>query len=37
MSTSIINSDGVNWIKPVDNNCKDENDNLGLATLGGVF
>jgi len=58
MSTSIITSDGVNWINPDGkcitkdgtttitsqsdcegtwNQCGGSNDNLGMATAGGVF
>ncbi len=36
--TSIFSSDkGFNIIQPVDSSCKDETDNLGTATAGGIF
>jgi hypothetical protein len=36
--TSIFSSDkGPNIVQPVDSSCKDETDNLGMATAGGVF
>ena len=36
-SDSIITDKGFNIVQPVDSNCKDETDNLGAATAGGVF